>query len=126
MSGVTYDTGMLLAAEANDRVAWALHLRTVARGIAPVVPAAVLAQAWRGGPQPALSRLLAACDVEPIDEAFARLAGRACARSSTSDVVDAMVVVGALARHDLVVTSDVVDLARIASAIGRRLTLHRI
>lgn len=126
MSGVTYDTGMLLAAEASRRAAWALHRRALERGLVPIVPAAVLAQAWRGGPQPMLSRLLAGCDVEPIDEPLARQAGRACARASTSDVVDAMVVVGALARGDLVVTSDVRDLSRLASALGGRLALHGI
>ena len=71
-----------------------------------------------------LSRLLAGCGVEPIDEAVARQAGRACARAATSDVVDAMVVVGALARGDLVITSDVRDLSRLASALGGRLPLH--
>jgi predicted nucleic acid-binding protein len=125
MSGVTYDTGMLLAAEANRPAAWALHRRALERGLVPVVPAAVLAQAWRGGPQPMLSRLLVGCEVEPIDEPMARHAGRACARASTSDVVDAMVVVGALARRELVITSDARDLARLATALGGRLALHR-
>lgn len=126
MSGVTYDTGMLLAAEANRVNAWALHRRALEHGVVPVVPAAVLAQAWRGGPQALLSRLLAGCDVEPIDEALARLAGRACARAATSDVVDAMVVVGAGQRGDLIVTSDQRDLKRLASAIGQRIEIHAI
>ena len=123
---MTYDTGMLIAAEADARSAWVMHRQALRRGLLPVIPAAVLAQAWRGGPQPLLARLLQGCVVEPIDESIARLAGRACARADTSDVVDAMVVVGALARGDLVVTSDVDDLARVARAIGRRLALHRI
>ena len=72
-----------------------------------------------------LSRLLVGCSVEPIDESVARRAGRACARAATSDVVDAMVVVGALARRDLVITSDVRDLSRLALALGGRLALHR-
>ncbi len=54
MSGVTYDTGMSIAAESNRRDAWLLHARVLADGTVPVVPAVVLAQAWRGGPQPLL------------------------------------------------------------------------
>ena len=45
MSGLTYDTGALLAAEANDRRMWALHRRTLERLHTPTVPAATLAQA---------------------------------------------------------------------------------
>ena len=126
MSGVTYDTGMLIAAEANRVGAWAIHRRALQHGLVPIVPAAVLAQAWRGGPQPLLSRLLAGCDVDPIDERLARLAGRACARAASADVVDAMVVVGAAQRDDLIVTSDEQDLKRLATAIGRRVAIHRI
>jgi len=54
------------------------------------------------------------------------LAGRACARSGTRDVIDASVVIGVLARGDLVVISDADDLERIAAALGRRLSIHRI
>lgn len=126
MTGVTYDTGMLLAAEASKPAAWALHRRALERGVVPVVPAPVLAQAWRGGPQPMLSRLLLGCSVHAVDERPARLAGRACALASTSDVVDAMVVVGALSRSDLVITSDLRDLTRLAAALGARIALHRI
>jgi hypothetical protein len=41
-------------------------------------------------------------------------------------VIDASVVIGALARGDLVVTSDADDLERIATALARRLPIHRI
>ena len=66
MSGYTYDTGVLIAAERNDRLIWALHRRLLERGVRPTVPAAVLAQAWRGGPQPQISRLLLGCVVDPL------------------------------------------------------------
>jgi hypothetical protein len=126
MSGVTYDTGALLAAEVGRRSLWALHARALQRGHRPVVPAGALAQAWRGGPQAELSRLLRGCQVEELTESRARGVGVACARSGTSDVVDASVVVGALARNDLVVTSDPEDLDRIAAGMRLRLHLHRI
>jgi hypothetical protein len=41
-------------------------------------------------------------------------------------VIDASVVVGALARGDLVVTSDAGELERLAASLGRRLPSHRI
>ena len=123
---MTYDTGALVAAEAGRRDVWALHLRALQRGQRPVVPAGVLGQAWRGGPQPELSRLLRGCRIEALDERMARLAGRACARSRTRDVIDASIVVGVLARGELVVTGDADDLERIAAAMGRRLAFHRI
>ena len=58
MPGLTYDAGALLAGEASSRMVWALHRRLLERGVRPVVPAGVLGQAWRGGPQAELSRLL--------------------------------------------------------------------
>lgn len=116
--GLTYDTGALLAAEAGDRQVWALHRRALERGVRPVTPAGVLGQAWRGGPQAELSRFLKGCRIEDLDESRARAAGQACARSGIADVIDAAVVVGAVARGDLVVSSDQDDLRRIASGLG--------
>jgi hypothetical protein len=126
VSGLTYDTGALVAAERRDRRLWALHRRSLERGIRPTVPAAVLAQAWRGGPQAELSRLLTGCRIEALDEARGRLAGDACGRARTSDVVDASVVVGAVARNDLVVSSDRNDLLRIARLAGARLDVLQL
>lgn len=126
VSGLTYDTGALLAAEANRRDVWALHARALQRGHRPVVPAAVLSQAWRGGPQAGLSRFLQGCRVEEVDEPRARAAGVACARSGTADVVDAYVVIGALERADVVATSDPGDLDTIARRLGKRLETHRV
>jgi hypothetical protein len=123
MPGVTYDAGALVAAERNDRRMWALHRRSLERGLAPTVPAGVLAQVWRGGPQPSLSRLLTACVIEDLNEVRGRAAGAACGRAGTNDAIDATVVVGAIARSDLVVTSDTEDLANIAGALHRRLDL---
>ncbi len=64
--------------------------------------------------------------VEDLDESRARAAGIVCARSGTRDIADAIVVAGALARADLVVTSDADDLERIASALGVSIRSHRI
>ncbi len=117
MPGLTYDTGALIGAERGDRRVWALHRRAIERGIVPTVPAGVLGQAWRGGPQAELSRLLAGCRIEQLDEARARSAGAACAKAGSADVVDASVVVGASARGDVVVTTDPDDLGRLRDAL---------
>lgn len=126
MAGLTYDAGALIAAERSDRRMWALHRRALQRGLVPTVPAGVLAQAWRGGPQPQVSRLLAGCRVETLDETRGRAVGSACALAGTADVVDASVVIGAVRREDLVLTSDPSDLARLGDALGVAVRLHQI
>lgn len=123
LNGLTYDAGALIAADRGDRQMWLIHQRMLARHRRPTVSAAVLAQAWRGGPQAQLSRLLRGCEVEPVTEARARSAGSALAASRTTDIVDAVVVVTAAARGDAIVTSDPRDLQRIADATGRALTM---
>lgn len=64
--------------------------------------------------------------IEDLDEIHSRAAGEACSGSKTSDVVDASVVVGAVARHDLIVTSDPDDMIRLASALDRRLEVFGV
>ena len=126
MTGLTYDTGALIAAERDDRLLWSLHRAAIRRGVTRTVPAAVLAQAWRGGPQANLSRLLRGCDVEPLDEQAGRAAGALCGAAGTSDVVDATVVLGAVQRDDAVVTSDEADIRLLGRAAGRDLVIHSV
>lgn len=126
MSGVTYDAGALIAAERNSLSMWALHRRLLERGVRPTLSTAVLGQVWRRGPQAQLSRLLRGCRIAPLSEPEARAAGVALASSRSNDLVDAVVVVTALARQDLIVTSDPDDLRRIAGAIGGEVSLHLV
>ncbi len=121
MSGYTYDAGVLIAAERNDRFVWALHRRLLDQGNSPTVPSTVLAQGWRGGPQAPLSRLLAGCEVRPFTEVQAREVGRWLAVSSTSDIVDASVVIAARDRGEIVLTGDPGDLGALSQALGRPL-----
>lgn len=126
MNGVTYDAGALIAAERDSESVWVLHRELLARDERPTLTTAVLGQVWRGGPQTRLSRLLLGCRVEPLTESQARVAGAALAASDSSDLVDAAVVVTALVRDDLIVTSDPDDLRRIAAALGRDLAVHLV
>ena len=123
LTNLVYDTGALIAAERGERRMWALHAEALHRGVLPSVPAGVLAQAWRGGPQPQLSRLLRGCTIEQLDEPHARSAGRLCAIAGTSDVVDASVVVLASARGGLVVSSDRDDIAELSQALGTSVSI---
>lgn len=123
---IIYDAAALVAAERNVRALWALHDATLRRDLTPVVPAGVLAQVWRGGPQANLSRLLSGCRVASLNEPLARTAGTLCGQAGTSDVVDASVVVLAHVMSAPVVTGDTADLNALASAAGWPITLHKI
>jgi hypothetical protein len=121
VSGVTYDSGALIAAERGERRMWARHRALLLSRIVPVVPAPVLAQCWRGTlRQTQLVRLLAGSE---IDETRAKAAGTLAGRAGIADIVDANVVEGAIRRQDLIVSSDEGDLTAIAAAISRRLNI---
>lgn len=127
MAGVTYDTGALVAAERNDRRMWALHAAFLAEEVVPVVPAPVLAEAWRGGSrQASLSRLLAMCDVEPLSERQARDVGVLAGEAGHDDIVDVTVVEGAVRRRHAIVTSNEEHIRRIANAAGVQLRIEGI
>ena len=119
MAGLTLDAGALIAADRNDRAFWAFFKEASERQVVPVIPAPVLAQAWRSPRQARLAQLVNACFVEPLEDDLARAAGELLGRAKASDVVDAAVVAGAAGRGDVVLTSDPRDLRRLAAeAVG--------
>jgi hypothetical protein len=123
MAGVTYDTGVLVAAERNDRTMWRRHAALLAEEIVPVVPAPVLAQAWRGGArQASLARFLRSCEIEPMSEELARSIGVLAGQAGHDDIVDVAVVEGAIRRGDAIVTSDAEDIRKVTA--GARVTLR--
>lgn len=126
MRTIVYDTGALLAAERRNPDLLALHDELTAARIRPIVPVVVLAQAWRGGPQHQISRVLKGCDILADDQRTGRAAGVACGASGTSDVVDAIVVATAVQHQAAVVTSDPDDLTHLADSIGVKLRLFTI
>jgi hypothetical protein len=126
LTWVTYDARALIAAERGERQMWARHRALLLRRVVPVVPAPVVAQCWRGTPrQVQLARLLAGCQVDPLDDTTARATGALAGRAGVSDIVDACVVEGALRRRDLVISSDEGDLNAIAAAVGHRIEVSR-
>ena len=126
MRRLVYDTGALIAAERRNLYLWALHDEALAERSRPVVPAVVLGQAWRGGPQPLLSRVLAGCVIESFDENAGRAVGRLLRDSATSDVVDADVVLTAVRYRAAVLTSDAGDLRPLLAANSLDVALHEI
>jgi rRNA-processing protein FCF1 len=124
MPAIVYDTGALLAAERRNPDFLALHDEVTSARIRPIVPVVVLAQAWRGGPQHQISRVLKGCDIPPDGQATGRAAGVACAVSGTADVVDAIVIATAVRHQAPIVTSDPRDLTHIADSIGVKIRLY--
>jgi hypothetical protein len=124
VTGVTYDSGALIAAERSERRIWARHRALLLRRIVPTIPAPVVAQCWRGTPRQAqLARLLAGCEIESLDGTRARATGTLAGRARTADIVDATVVEGALRRGDLIISSGEDDLAAIAAAVSRHVDI---
>lgn len=112
----TFDTGMLVALDRNEREAWAVLRRLVDRAEVPTIPTVVIAQAWRDGRRQArLARALGDCRLEALGDDLARRAGELCGRAGTSDVVDAIVIESAARRSDDVYTGDPRDLEHLAT-----------
>jgi predicted nucleic acid-binding protein len=126
MSAVVYDAAVLVAADRNDRRAWAEHKARLELGVIPFVPAPVVAQVSRSPQQVQLRRFLAGCAVVPLGERDAHQAGRLLGVARTADVVDAVVVVLALREKALILTSDIRDIERLVRASGREVAVVTI
>lgn len=124
MSGATFDTGMLVALDRNEREAWVVLRRLINRGEVPAVPTVVTAQAWRDGRrQVQLARALGDCRPEILSDDLARKAGELCQRSRTADIVDAVVIESAGRRNDDVYTGDIGDLEKLAGHITSQVAI---
>lgn len=123
MNAVIYDAAVLVAADRNDRRAWAEHKARLELGVVPSVPAPVVAQVSRSPQQAQLRRFLAGCVVVPLGESEAHEAGRLLGKSRTADVVDAVVVTIALRLKAMILTSDPDDIKRLVRASGREVAV---
>jgi predicted nucleic acid-binding protein len=119
MSTVVYDAAVLVAADRNERRAWAEHKARLELGVVPLVPAPVVAQVSRSPQQVQLRRFLTGCEVVPLGESEAHEAGRLLGKTRTADVVDAVVVTIALRTKAIILTSDRDDIERLVRASGR-------
>ncbi len=123
MSTVVYDAAVLVAADRNERRAWAEHKARLELGVVPLVPAPVVAQVSRSPQQAQLQRFLTGCAVLPLGETEAHEAGRLLGISKTSDVVDAVVVTTALRHRAMILTRDLDDIGRLVRASGREVAV---
>lgn len=126
MSAVVYDAAVLVAADRNDRRAWAEHKARLEFGIVPSVPAPVVAQVSRSPQQAQLRRFLTGCAVVPLGESEAHEAGRLLGKTGTADVVDAVVVTIAVRQRATILTSDPDDIRRLVAASGHEVTVIAI
>jgi hypothetical protein len=128
VAGVTYDTGALIAGDRNDRRMWALHVGFIAEEVAPLVPAPVVAEAWRGGSrQASLARMLAGCQIEEMTADQARRVGELAGRAVHDDIVDVAVVEGAARREDeVILTSNESHIRKIIKATGKRIRIESV
>jgi predicted nucleic acid-binding protein len=126
MSGLTLDTGALVALERRDRRALSLVSTARDRGWRVTVPTVAIVEWWHGQ-RGLVARLLGAFDIEPLDRDLAEIAGlaRASARSGPS-AVDAVVMASAAKRGDVVMTGDIEDLERLRVAAFPGVRLLRV
>jgi predicted nucleic acid-binding protein len=112
-TGVTLDTGALIALESGSRRMAVLVEEALASGSEVVIPAGVVAQAWRGGAaQARIARLLRASVtlIVALDRRQALRIGARCAATGITDVIDISVALCARDRDHAVVTSDPGDI----------------
>jgi predicted nucleic acid-binding protein len=112
--GITFDTGVLVALERRHAGALAL-LRACRLSRATItIPAAVVAEWWRGTHR----ALLESGRVEALTPELAERAGELLASTAGSNAVDATVIASAAQRGDLVVTGDEHDLRALARFVS--------
>jgi hypothetical protein len=109
MTGLTFDTGALIALERRRLRMRGVLERALATNQPITVPAGVVGEWWRG--RTAMREaILAAVDVEPLTTELARVAGEALAVVPEATLIDAIVMASAASRGDVVYSSDVTDL----------------
>ena len=111
------DAGFLISVDRGDEAARAFVAAASRQGTKLRTTHPVVGQVWRnGGRQVRLAKFLKGFEALPMDDG--KLAGQLLAASGTDDVVDAHLVALALRTGDSVLTGDVGDLTRVATAIG--------
>jgi predicted nucleic acid-binding protein len=113
---IILDSGAIIASERNDPTFAAIIKAARAKRTPILVPAAVVAETWRGpSTHPRAAHLFGSIDSFPaLDERSARQVGALLEISQTSAIVDGNVVAIAVAlRPATIVTSDVHDITHL-------------
>ena len=119
------DAGFLISVDRNERAAQEFLTAVQRQNTLLHTTDPVVAQVWRNGARQArLAKFLAATRIHPFDDG--REVGELLARSRTSDVVDAQLVILALRISDSILTADTEDLTVLISALPtHRPTIYR-
>jgi PIN domain len=116
VNGITFDAGGLIALERNDRRVFSILATALEDRARIVIPATALAQVIRNpARQVRLWRMVQHDETEvvPLDGLHAQAVGVLLARTGTSDIADAHVVICAQRSGFVVITSDPLDLRRL-------------
>lgn len=113
-NGITFDTGALIALERRGQRARKVLERAIEQKVRITVPAAVITEWWRSR-NDVRERILAGVRVEPLSESLAKVAGEALAAIKGAMPIDAIVMASAAQRGDVVYTTDISDLAKLAA-----------
>ena len=111
-TGVTLDTGALIAMERGKARGAALLTLGRRREVDLAAPTAVITEWWRGRSD-VRDEILDVVRVEPLSLLVAKVAGEAIAAIEGATAVDAIVMAFAALRGDLVYTSELDDLERL-------------
>jgi predicted nucleic acid-binding protein len=111
-SGLTFDTGVLIALELRKARAWRVYREAMLAKVVITVPTVVIAEWWRGRTD-AREHVRSGLSVERLSEEVARLAGEAMEQIERATTVDAIVMASAALRGDIVYTGDIEELERL-------------
>ena len=120
VNGIVFDAGGLIALERNDRRVFSILDTALEDGDRIIVPATALAQVIRNpARQVRLWRMIQfdRTEVIPLDGSQAQAVGALLARTRTSDITDAHVVICAKTAGYSIITSDPLDLKRLDPAL---------
>ena len=114
VTGITFDTGALIALERRAQRMWKVYEIAREDGVYATVPAVVVAEWWHGRTD-VRERILAGVRIEQTDTALMKTAGEAMVAVRGATVVDTIVMASAARRGDVVYTSDFDDLTHLTS-----------
>lgn len=112
VSGLTFDTGVLIALERRAQRAWNVYRAAREAKVRITVPSVVLAEWWRGRTD-AREHVRSGVVIEWLSDQLAEAAGEALASVPSATTIDAIVMASAASRGDVVYTSDLGDLERL-------------
>jgi hypothetical protein len=113
------DAGFLISVDRGERAAQEFLTAALVHETPLTTTHPVVAQVWRDGVRQArLARFLQSVVVVPLDDGPE--VGNLLARSGTSDVVDAHLVVMAVRRSEPILTGDMNDFESLAAALRER------